>query len=217
MSFTLRVGGRDVLVDPGTFDYFAHPEWRTWFRTTAAHNTLEVDGLDQSEMLGPFLWGRRAHARCTRFAAEGEGGTVAGGHDGYARLAAPVRHSRTIQMRAESGVVDVTDEIESGGEHDVRIYFHVADDCAVRMDGDSRVRIDAGRSVVHLETDPALEISLFSGSEDPILGWVSRGYHRKEPSTSIVARGSASGNARFRFRLRIARREFSDLSSAGQE
>ncbi len=217
LSFTLRVGGRDVLVDPGTFDYFAHPEWRTYFRTTAAHNTLEVDGLDQSEMLGPFLWGRRAHSKCTRFAAEGEGGTVAGGHDGYARLAAPVRHSRTIDLRAESGVIDVTDEIESGGAHDVRIFFHAAEDCTVRIDGVSKVRIDAGPSVVHLETDPALAIELVSGSEDPTLGWVSRGYHRKEPSTTIVARGRTLGNARFRFRLRVARRDISDLSAAGRE
>ena len=57
LSFTLRVGGRDVFVDPGTFDYFTYPEWRTYFRTTASHNTLEIDGRDQSAMLGPFLWG----------------------------------------------------------------------------------------------------------------------------------------------------------------
>ena len=64
LSFTLRAFGQDVLVDPGTYDYFSYPEWRRYFRSTRAHNTVEVDGLDQSTMVGPFLWGQRAQARC---------------------------------------------------------------------------------------------------------------------------------------------------------
>ena len=64
LSFALRAFGEDVLVDPGTYDYFTHPEWRRYFRSTRAHNTVEIDGLDQSTMDGPFLWGQRATARC---------------------------------------------------------------------------------------------------------------------------------------------------------
>jgi len=212
LSFTLRVGGRDVFVDPGTFDYFAYPEWRNYFRTTAAHNTLEIDGIDQSVMLGPFLWGSRAHARCIRFETEGEGGIVVGEHDGYARLPAPVRHSRTLGMDPGSGVIEVIDEIESGGAHDVRILFHVSEECTVEMDGTSTARIGVGPSTVLLDVDPALVVALVSGIESPIFGWVSRGYHRKSPSTTIVARGRTRGNARFRFRVRIVRRDISDLS-----
>ena len=207
LSFTLRVGGRDVFVDPGTFDYFAYPEWRTYFRTTAAHNTLEIDGKDQSVMLGPFLWGCRAHSRCIRFEAEGEGGIVAGEHDGYARLPAPARHSRTIGMDAESGVIDVIDEIESDGAHDIRIFFHAAEDCAVAMEGASTIRIGVGTSVVLLDVDTALTVTLLSGSEAPISGWVSRGYHRKSPSTTIVARGRTRGNTRFRCIMRVGLNE----------
>ncbi len=59
LAVTLRIGGHDVLVDPGTYDYFTHPEWRTYFRGTPAHNTVTIDDANQSEMLGPFLWGRR--------------------------------------------------------------------------------------------------------------------------------------------------------------
>ncbi len=42
MSFTLRVCGEDVFVDPGTYDYFTHPRWREYFRSTRAHNTVVV-------------------------------------------------------------------------------------------------------------------------------------------------------------------------------
>ena len=207
LSFTLRVGGRDVFVDPGTFDYFTYPEWRTYFRTTASHNALEIDGKDQSVILGPFLWGSRARSRCTRFDTEGSGGIVSGEHDGYARLPDPARHSRTIGMEAGSGVLNVTDEIQSNGAHDVRIFFHAAEDCTVGMDGVSTVRIGVGSSVVLLEIDPALTVTLVSGCEDPISGWVSRGYHRKVPSNTIIARGRTHGNTRFRFIMRVGRKE----------
>ena len=63
---TLRAFGTDVLVDPGTYDYFTHPEWRRYFRSTQAHNTVEVDGLDQSQQLGLFLWGARAQRALPR-------------------------------------------------------------------------------------------------------------------------------------------------------
>jgi hypothetical protein len=49
-----------VIVDPGTYCYHREPRWRNHFRSTAAHNTVVLDGADQSEMLGPFMWGRRA-------------------------------------------------------------------------------------------------------------------------------------------------------------
>ena len=67
LSFTVRAFGKDVLVDPGTYDYFSCPKWREYFRSTRAHNTVVVDGRDQSEMLGLFLWGRKANARCLRW------------------------------------------------------------------------------------------------------------------------------------------------------
>ena len=49
LSVTLRAFGTDVLVDPGTYDYFTHAEWRRYFRSTAAHNTVEIDDRDQSQ------------------------------------------------------------------------------------------------------------------------------------------------------------------------
>jgi hypothetical protein len=39
LSFTLSAGGRELLVDPGTFAYHTEPMWRSYFRGTSAHNT----------------------------------------------------------------------------------------------------------------------------------------------------------------------------------
>jgi len=48
LSFTLSAGGCPILIDPGTFAYHTERRWRDYFRGTAAHNTVRIDGVDQS-------------------------------------------------------------------------------------------------------------------------------------------------------------------------
>jgi hypothetical protein len=47
LSFEAWAGGRPLVVDPGRYTY-ADGEMRHWFKGTAAHNTVCVDGLDQT-------------------------------------------------------------------------------------------------------------------------------------------------------------------------
>lgn len=60
LSITLRLGGDDLIVDPGTLAYHEDEARRTRTRATPSHATVHFGGRSQSEMLGPFLWGRRA-------------------------------------------------------------------------------------------------------------------------------------------------------------
>ncbi|MDT5293449.1 MAG: hypothetical protein QOJ76_329, partial [Acidobacteriota bacterium] len=50
LNVEIAAGGRALVVDPGRYTYSEHgPEnWRRWFKGTAAHNTVCVDGLDQT-------------------------------------------------------------------------------------------------------------------------------------------------------------------------
>ena len=56
LSLEVRHDGVDILADPGTYCYHGEPPWREWFRSTAAHNTIEIGGVSQAESGGPFLW-----------------------------------------------------------------------------------------------------------------------------------------------------------------
>ena len=62
LSVEVRHDGVDVLADPGTYCYHGEPSWRRYFRSTLAHNTIEVGGQDQSSSGGPFLWTRHAQS-----------------------------------------------------------------------------------------------------------------------------------------------------------
>jgi hypothetical protein len=56
LSFVMRLGREEILIDPGTYTYVAEPDLREWFRSSAAHNTIRIDGLNQATAVGPFRW-----------------------------------------------------------------------------------------------------------------------------------------------------------------
>src|SRR5205823_12200468 len=62
LAVTLSVGGEECLVDPGTYSYWQERKWRDYFRGTSAHNTVRIDGLDQSVPGGRFMWLKKAAA-----------------------------------------------------------------------------------------------------------------------------------------------------------
>jgi len=54
LNTVLYALGRELALDPGRISYSV-PEYRTWCRTTAAHNTVAVNGSDQDESDGALL------------------------------------------------------------------------------------------------------------------------------------------------------------------
>src|SRR6266705_1861293 len=62
LAFTLCVSGKEFLIDPVTYAYRTQGPWRQYFRGTDAHNTVRVDGVDQSQSGGNFMWLRKARA-----------------------------------------------------------------------------------------------------------------------------------------------------------
>jgi uncharacterized heparinase superfamily protein len=119
-SFELTIGGHPVVVDSGAFEY-AEGEWRTWFRSTAAHNTVGIDGRDQSEMWGSFRVGRRARVRDVVWIRTSALTAIDGLHDGYA----PVLHRRTIVALHEPRLWIVLDRISGPPGHEVRTFIHL--------------------------------------------------------------------------------------------
>ena len=202
LAFTLRAGGIDVLIDPGTYDYFRYPDWRDYFRSTRAHNTIAIDGQEQSVPAGPFMWGARARSWCTAWAPRPDGGRVEGVHDGYVRLDDPVQHVRALDLDGSHGVLTITDRLHMAGDHRVELFFHFSEDAQVRLDG-SAIEATGPFGSLRLEADPRLRPTLLQGSTTPPGGWVSRGYHRREPSTTVILSGRFQGDTTLLSRLTV--------------
>lgn len=125
-SFELTISDVPVIVDSGVFEY-AEGEWRKWFRSTAAHNTVEIDGRDQSEMWGSFRVGRRARPSRVVWTNEPSFTAISGEHDGYA----PVLHHRTIVALHEARIWIVVDRVSGPAAHVARNFIHLHPDAEV--------------------------------------------------------------------------------------
>ncbi|MBV8031884.1 MAG: alginate lyase family protein, partial [Betaproteobacteria bacterium] len=131
LSFTLSVAGREFLVDPGTYAYHTQARWRSYFRGTGAHNTVRIDGVDQSEPGGAFMWLRKARAGCSLWLSSAQKDSFEGWHDGYMRLPDPVKHRRLIELDKRERRIVVEDTLEMAEEHEVELLFHCSERCAV--------------------------------------------------------------------------------------
>src|SRR6185295_1096925 len=92
LSFELSLHGRRVLVNSGTSEYGTGPE-RQRQRSTAAHNTVVIDGQDSSEVWGGFRVARRAHCQWLA-TSRTPAPSIEAVHDGYLRLPGRNTHRR---------------------------------------------------------------------------------------------------------------------------
>ena len=125
LSLALTINGRPWLVDPGTGCYISERNDREKFRGTAAHNTLQVDGLDQAEPSGPFAWRSLPHVSVERWLAGQTFDFFSGRHDGFCRLPNPVIHQRSVFHLKERFWL-VHDGAEGDGKHQLAVHWHMA-------------------------------------------------------------------------------------------
>jgi hypothetical protein len=209
LSVEVRYGGVDVLADPGTYCYHGEPAWRSYFRSTLAHNTVEIDGQSQSAEGGPFLWLRHADAREIGVQDIGDAAEWTGEHDGYLALHPSARHRRRVWLDRISRSLDLVDEI-SGGPHDVRLTFHLGPEVEADIDGESAFLRWPDASIpgaARLDLPP-LHWSVHRGETAPILGWYSPGLGRRVPAITLIGRGRSAPDEPL-----ITRLEFLDLGT----
>lgn len=193
LAFTLSIGGRPLLIDPGTYAYHTQRKWRDYFRGTSAHNTVRVDGLDQSEPGGNFMWLRKANACCEAWQTSEERDCFIGSHDGYLRLSDPVMHRRKITFLKRDRTVVVEDILECRKVHDIELFWHFSDTCDVFVE-ERKVSASCGNLRVEITMpDCGCEPEMVEGREAPPLGWISRRFDEKVPSPSIVWKEKING------------------------
>lgn len=185
--------GQNVLVDAGTFRYNAHDVWHRHFMRTAAHNTVEIDGIDQMHHFRQFKVLYWTKARLSRFEDVGEWTIAEGEHYGYRRHDRRCVHHRAV-LHLKDGLWIVVDRVTGSRPHHARLHW---------LAGTDRWRVSESADFVQLETAAgpffvrvfdgnggAMPLDVVSGATDPVRGWLSRYYARKDAVASVVARAS---------------------------
>lgn len=187
LSFLMNINGFPVFVDPGTYSYHVSKEWRNYFVSTMAHNTICVDGKNQAKQAGDTMW--TGHYQCKVLSAiqNEEIESVKASHNGYSE----VKHSREITFNKKSDTFTIQDEIgiTDGRVHECNIQFHLHPDINITEISANQLLIEHQSGIkITMSIEGFSSLTLIKGQEEPILGWYSGSFLQKEPTTVVCAK-----------------------------
>ncbi|HHH55240.1 MAG TPA: alginate lyase family protein [Bacteroidetes bacterium] len=131
-NFELQIKGKPFIVDTGLSTYEISLR-RTLERSTSSHNTVEVNGKNQSEIWGGFRVAKRAKV----IALVEEPNQIEATHDGYTDD--DIYHTR--QWSFEAHKIKIQDELNRSANAVSRLHFHPS------------VRIEEIKKRIHVEGD----------------------------------------------------------------
>lgn len=180
LAFTMNVDGQPLFVDPGTYLYHSGHHWRDWFRNTRSHNTVSVEGAEQSVISGAFNWAHKANARLERVQTEPFMLSVS--HDGYEKRFG-VEHFRRYTIEGDALVLH--DALAGGPKRNVEIVLQLSPECEAMIERNVAIIRRVGDTIARV-TFPCGGWLRSSRGEDRIDGgWVSPHFGAKIPATRL--------------------------------
>ncbi len=189
LSIQCSAFGEPFLVDSGTGTY-ANETWRSFFRGTAAHSTVMVDGMSQAEPAAPFAWHQRPQARLRRWLSTEAVDFADAEHDAYGRLPDPVRHRRRVLFVKPRYWV-LLDDLEGTEAHRVELRFQFGPAVKVEPGHWSRATAASRGLLVRPFASVPLQARLRIGNRYPLEGWVSPDYGQRRPAPVLVYAATA--------------------------
>jgi len=146
-SYELYLGDVPFIVDAGTYGYDSGL-MRSYVRSTKAHNTVCVDGVDQAECWSSFRVARRYAPEDVTLQQHGNTVVFDGCFTGYAHLIGDgIVHRRCVRARRRQGQVQVTDYVGGDGVHTVTSRLHLHPEVSVRPHERGCCLANRGRSL----------------------------------------------------------------------
>ncbi len=174
LSFLVYAGSARVVVESGCSTYEPGAR-RDAERGTAAHNTVQVDRRDSSEVFGQFRVGRRARTSVTRFSNGPSGTVLEAEHDGYRGGTADVLHRRRWEVDPHRIVI--TDTLAPGADLPAAGALGFPPGLTLEPEGGALV-LRGGRAAYRLRIDGAVEWQV--GERH-----VATGFHETTPGPCV--------------------------------
>ncbi len=193
LAVEVQLGDEDILVDPGSYLYTSDSVARDAFRSTRAHSTVMVDGVEQNTIPSgsPFSLESDAAPTLVDWRVEPDETTVTCEHDGYTRLPSPVIHRRRVTLGRRDNRLRLDDEFVAGAGadavHEIMWSFIFAPGCRISSTAggwsivtaggrDVRLTVPRDRAGAPLAIVPVLEDGFVSPSygvavHAPVLRW----------------------------------------------
>lgn len=190
-SFEYHFKGKPVVVDSGIFEYAAGP-WRSFFRSTRAHNTVEVGNENSSEVWASFRVGRRARPEVKQWVAATDEARLLASHDGYRHLPGQPRHERAVLWRAGVYFI-VLDRVTADRAVPIANHIHFHPEIEPVADGEARWRMEVAGTALWVHRIGAGAVERARGVDLPApQGWYSERFGTKIPNTVLSLVGGAA-------------------------
>ncbi|MFH1746083.1 MAG: alginate lyase family protein [Planctomycetota bacterium] len=181
--------GQNVIQDCGLYKYYipGRPDLEFYFKSIAAHNTVEIDGVTPLELVSRFLWLPWTRARRRWFeTADEECLYFEGEHYDYDRKPWRVLNRRSV-LSLKRGVWVVIDDLLGRATHEAVLRWHLLD---------APYELEAERPVLVLQTargpwclsvasdhDCPAEVRMIRGCDEPgrVQGFAAPYYGTRQP------------------------------------
>ena len=171
----VRIRGREVIVDAGTYSYNAPPPWRNGLAGARVHNGPLLDDREPGVRGPRFLWYSWPQAALLDAVRDGD--------DFVLRAEVPGRVRRTVRVRLMG--VDVEDEVLARDASRIvarwLVFPGVSAD-VVHVDGDRRV---------------------LAADDEDTDGWFSPTYNERIPSCCVEVERSAAAGVRVAYEMSL--------------
>jgi len=172
LSFEYHHAGVPLVVDPGSYVYTSDFDARNRFRSTAWHNTLQVDGQEQNELKPEWIFRlfETSNAEHLGFDDLPQWLEYRGRHHGYERFASPVTHERAIRLSKADGALTIVDRLSGSGEHGLHWHFHLAPGVEAADAGGGGLTLSARGRTWRLQAPDDLAVTIQPGEYSPSYG-----------------------------------------------
>jgi len=184
LSYELSIGGQRFIVDSGVETYYGELDWRAYYRSTRAHNTLVVDGAEQSEIWNRFRAARRAYPVDVVWDERGpELAYAIGAHSGYRRLSGRVMHRRWVCW-IERRCWLICDHVTGAGTHQVEslIHWHSQVEIVRAPTPSQAGQVRCGGMDLQVLPFAVNAVSCYRGEIAPIQGWYAPEFGLRIPN-----------------------------------
>lgn len=160
LSYELMLGNQRIIVDTGVAEYESG-SLRYHCRSTAAHNTIQLDNVEQSEIWGDFRVARRSEPLYAKIVMDSQNQIVCfkGAYIGFPGIPGGVKHSRQAELAIgnanKSSIFKVVDRIDGkGGKHLIKSFIHLDPSVDTSTNNDGVITLSiSGISIYLLKTD----------------------------------------------------------------
>jgi len=187
LSIIVSCLGKNFIIDPAVYTYCGPYKLEAYFRSTAAHNSIILNGQNQATYLGEMTWCHTFLPKIEKIIIKKDFDYVQAFHNGFQKLKNAAIHKRIIFFKKPEYWI-IYDRVEGKGNYPLEAFFHFDVE-------KENIILEKNRGVIYtndtknvlLEFLPDMNICLHNGGQEgPIGGWKSQGYGMKEAGAVLT-------------------------------